>query len=151
MQKLHFSMTIFYIFTKVKSNCIDLTEIFQNLVKSSERKILKLSHCDEVKKYTKFSWKQQEDYCFKEKSEKSTFFPSNQPFNQRSIVSKELISRKFFVYIIAFYSTFPNIFSSNQFRVKLFKEKLLSRNFCEKIVAVKFCWLKVTAKPAEAS
>ena len=31
-----------------------------------------------------------------------------------------------------------NIFSTKQFRVKFFSEKLLSRNFCEKMVAVKF-------------
>ena len=29
-------------------------------------------------------------------------------------------------------------FSSNQFRVKLFSKKLLSRKFCEKMVAAKF-------------
>ena len=34
-----------------------------------------------------------------------------------------------------------NYFSSNQFRVKFFlRKKLLSRNFCEKMVAVKFCY-----------
>ena len=32
-----------------------------------------------------------------------------------------------------------NFFASNQFRVKLFSIKLLSRKFCEKMVAVKFC------------
>ena len=32
-----------------------------------------------------------------------------------------------------------NIFSWKQFRVKFFSEKSLSRNFCEKMVAVKFC------------
>ena len=30
-------------------------------------------------------------------------------------------------------------FSSNQFRIKFLNKKLLSRNFCEKMVAVKFC------------
>ena len=42
-------------------------------------------------------------------------------------------------------------FSSNQFRLKLFSKKLLSRKFCEKTVAVKFCNFHTVFKTYEFS